>query len=356
MANPPWLEKRGTRFYAHWYDSDSGFVKRLSLRTADSAQAERRFAAFLIERGRADTQSAANVAGTVTVAMIFSDYVRERGPKIESLAIAEKAERYLTKHMGITPVTSVGMDLIDSYVQKRKDGKIGDPAGDSTIRRELGVLITAINHAISRRRLLREHAPVIERPDESEARDRWLTRDEMLRVFATALAPASHDQSGRLPRIYRFVNLAYYTASRRAALEKLTWFQVLDSQQIQLNPPGRRQTSKRRPVVPIDQALVPVMERARQEKNSEYVLDRPGSIYLEFAELMTACGLVDVSPHTLRHTRAVHLAQDGIPLYAIAGLLGDRISTVEANYLHHCPAHIRDAINSAPALDRRGSA
>ena len=49
-------------------------------------------------------------------------------------------------------------------------------------------------------------------------------------------------------------------------------------------------------------------------------------------------------PHILRHTRACHLAQDGVDIFVIAGLLGDTIQTTEDKYLHHCPDHIRSKL------------
>jgi integrase len=52
-----------------------------------------------------------------------------------------------------------------------------------------------------------------------------------------------------------------------------------------------------------------------------------------------------MTPHTLRHTWATLAARAGVDLYAIAGVLGDTLSTVEKNYLHHAPDHLRGAIN-----------
>jgi integrase len=40
-------------------------------------------------------------------------------------------------------------------------------------------------------------------------------------------------------------------------------------------------------------------------------------------------------PHILRHTRATHLLQAGVPIYDVAKLLGDTIATVERVYGHH---------------------
>ena len=52
-----------------------------------------------------------------------------------------------------------------------------------------------------------------------------------------------------------------------------------------------------------------------------------------------------------RHTFATHLVQAGVPLVEVAQLLGGSLETVERNYLHLSPGHLKQAIN---ALNRRG--
>src|SRR5260221_7389331 len=51
------------------------------------------------------------------------------------------------------------------------------------------------------------------------------------------------------------------------------------------------------------------------------------------------------TPRTLRHTWATLAAQAGVPLWEIAGGLGDTLATVMKNYAHHAPDHLRKAIN-----------
>jgi integrase len=56
-------------------------------------------------------------------------------------------------------------------------------------------------------------------------------------------------------------------------------------------------------------------------------------------------GVPWVTPHVLRHTWASLAAMNGVSLWDIAQVLGDTIATVEANYLHLTPGHLRGAIN-----------
>jgi len=54
---------------------------------------------------------------------------------------------------------------------------------------------------------------------------------------------------------------------------------------------------------------------------------------------------MQVTPHTLRHTWATLAARAGVPLFQVAGVLGDTLPTVMRVYAHHCPDHLRGAVN-----------
>ena len=113
---------------------------------------------------------------------------------------------------------------------------------------------------------------------------------------------------------------------------------------------GERKTKKRRPVVQITPALMSYIETMYKQRINEFVLDHPGDVWKGFRRCTALAGLADdVTPHTLRHTRAVHLAQKGVPLLEIAGLLGDTIGTVAATYLHYSPDHL-SGVMKADAL------
>jgi integrase len=211
----------------------------------------------------------------------------------------------------------------------------------------LSVLIAAANFAVRKGELSKNDVPVIELPPASAPRDRWLTDDEVAALFNAARAR----RDGRLSRAERFLWLAYYTAARKGALLDLRWPQVdFDTKVIHLNPPGRKQTKKRRASVPIADDLLPVLRQAHKERNGEYVLDHGGSIRRGFGTLVKAAGLKGVTPHTLRHTAATHMARAGVDLWIIANVLGDTLTTTEKNYAHHNPDFARRGVS---ALNRR---
>ena len=50
-----------------------------------------------------------------------------------------------------------------------------------------------------------------------------------------------------------------------------------------------------------------------------------------------------VTPHTLRHTAATWLMQNGVPMWEAAGFLGMSKEILEKTYGHHHPDHMKAA-------------
>lgn len=258
-----------------------------------------------------------------------------------SVAQAPEYFEALALHPGGYKPSEITEDLVERFVRARRQGRVGRKATNGGIRRDLAVLSASLTRAARKGRIPPFVFPTDAIPEEPEPRDRWLTDAECKKLLA-----AADDGGERLSRAYRFVALALGTASRRAAIETLTREQVdLAAGVIRLNPKGRRQTNKRRPQVPIADWLRPILERTLKEIEGDYVLDHPGSIRTAFETVVARSGLEDVTPHALRHTWATRAAQAGVPLLDIAGVLGDSVKTVTNTYLHHCPEHLRGAVN-----------
>lgn len=361
----PWLDTLDGVYYVFWYDAEEKRTKRISIRTKDSSQARDRYRGFLAEGSIIDGAPSSETAHVITCGEALDHYWTEHVTKnVIDRDRVELAIRHLMMFFGHMPVSELNIPLSRKYCELRAAGAIGQKSTAGTHRRELGALIAAIGHETRWKRIALSDVPYIEQPPRPQSRDRWMTRDELATLLHESGRDRIHGADGRfvlsdpdrLSRCYRFCMLSYWTASRRTAIETLTWFQVdMDAGLIYLNPAGRQQTAKKRPVVPIVRDLMPMMIRAKKEATGEYVLDHPGAIRSTFDSAVTRAGLKDVSPHVLRHTRAVHMAQDGVSLYAIAGLLGDRVATVEGNYLHHCPEHLRREIE-APSPHPHGLA
>lgn len=350
MARPnhgPRLEIGGGGNYEiRW--TEGGRSKRRSTGTANLREAQREFALFLSEAERAARPDG------LTVNEILDAYEeRHVAPKVASKRTSKQCIQNLRPYFGELIAADIKPQHVEQYTERRKAGRIGfvDEQGkshgyrkavDATIRRELVVLVSAMNFAAKKQLMPKGSIPAIELPPASLPRERWLTEQEAARLAAAA-QPPRHD---RLTRAYRFIVLALNTAARAGALEELKWFQVdWDNRLIRLNPEGRRQTKKRRATVPMSDELFAMMQRAYAEKNSEFVLDHARPIRTYFETAARRARLDGVTPHILRHTWATWAAMAGVSLYEIAGVLGDTIATTERTYLKYCPQHLRSAVN-----------
>jgi integrase len=332
----PWLHIRGGVYYVYWHDAAEQRTKRLSLRTRDPREARNLFTAFLSNGTLAQPRGTAEL----TVRQALIDYLEEH---VEPKVVDKRRQRDIAEHLiaffGDTPLAAVNIPMSRRYAKTRREGLIGggahapDPRGsDGTICRELGVLQAAARHA---KRWERTNATLnIERPaskhigQDDEAP--YYTHEELDLLIGMA--------SGELRW---FIELAYWTGARRGSIEDLTRGQVRWPQrQILLQPPGKKTTKKRQPIVPIFQQMEPAL-KALWDTGGETRLFRTSNFYHPYRALCEGLGLEGrAHPHLLRHTRATHLLQAGKPLYAVARLLGDTVGTVERVYGHHSVGHI----------------
>lgn len=244
--------------------------------------------------------------------------------------------RHVTAALGWMDAEALRPSHTATYARQRR----GQGIGDGTIRRELTTLRAALNWAASERMIAA--APGVRMPPKPPPRDRWLTREE-----AARLIDACKSFHVRL-----FVLIALHTAARRNAILELRWVQVdLDERLIHFNPAGRRQTSKRRVTVPINDTLAAVLAEASELAETVHVIEfrrRPvGSIKKAFARTAARAGMPDVSPHVLRHTAATWMAKEGVEMKKISLCLGHQsVKTTEEVYAHYAPDYLRDAAQS----------
>lgn len=324
--------------------TENGRSKRVSTRTADMAEAQRFLAGWILEEETERKERA-----TLNVRRILADYREEHvEEQVLDKRRIEDCIKPLEAEFGDFFPTDLTSDRIATYKKKRRNGDLGRKVQDSTIRRELVALVAALNHARKQRRIEAGDIPHIAMPPNAPSRDFWLNETEEL-AFLGLAAQTSAD---RLSRIHRFVAIALDTAARRKSIETLRWDQVdLAAGVINYAGDGKRQKNKRRVPVPISNRLRPVLERAFSEKVSEWVLDTPYSVQHHFDRLQTramqeiGAKFEGLTIHSLRHTWATLAARAGVDLFRVAGVLGDTIATVERAYAHHCPDHLRSAVN-----------
>jgi len=333
--------------------------RRLSTRTDNLQAAQQALAGFLAAQER---EEALNARGTLPVADVLDLYLREHvARRVGDADRQENAIRWLTDGLGAKLAHELTDNDIQRYVDKRTKGVIGfRPVKPATVRRELNCLIAAINYAARQRKISRDGLPHIELPEHSEPREFWLTEAEVSELLLEAERMTT--EAGRMTRAHRYLVLGLATAARGRAIERLTWDLVdraawlirydLLSAEDQRRKRSRRSATKRRVPVPVAEWAQPWVQQAWDERTSDYVLDDDRFIRRALEAVCKRAAkrydnprFVQVHPHALRHTAATHMLRAGVDPWRVAAVLGDSLQTVLKTYGHHCPDHLRSAVN-----------
>ncbi len=236
-------------------------------------------------------------------------------------------------------------------------------------RRELEDLRSAINH--HRREGLCSEVVEVVLPERAQRREKWLTRSQAARLLWAAWrarqmdanAPGEPTKRDVGRHVARFILVGLYTGTRSgaicgASLDRISGRGFIDLERgvFYRRAEGARETNKRQPPAPIPPRLLAHLRRwGRLGVCRNAVVEWGGKPVIRvnkaFGKAALAAGLEGVSPHTLRHTAATWLMQNGADLWAAAGFLGMTVEMLERNYGHHHPNHLKSAV---VAIGRRG--
>jgi integrase len=278
---------------------------------------------------------------------IFAELTRPAGRKVSDLwqaYLQDRSGRAVTVTMAYTwkalraRFGNMDADVITiadcrAHMAERRKAAIMD----GTLLTELGHLRMVLRWAEKHR--LIDRAPYIERPRQPKPRERHLTKKE-----ARALIDAA-----TMPHVRLYIILALGTGARNAALLDLTWDRCdFERELIDLRNPAIKQPHKGRAIVPMTRTVKAALLSMRNGAMSEYVIEWAGKKVasvkrgLHFAAKQAGVG--HVWPHLLRHSAAVHMAEDGVPMEEIAQYLGHSNVNVTRNiYARFSPDYLRKA-------------
>lgn len=331
---------RGPRA-GRWFIRDGGHSESTGCGADNRAGAEKALAAYIARKHvstRPRGRDPADIPVADVIARYLTDVAAHRSRPGEFAARAES----LLRHFGDKTLADINGDLCRAYRGPRRD---------------MEDFRAAIRHHWREGLCSVETKIVL--PEGYGRRERWLTRTEAARLLRACW------RGHRRRHVARFVLVALYTGSRAgavcgAAVKPTEGHGFIDYERgvFYRRGEGERETKKRRPPVRLPERLLAHMRRWRRLKLSrrfviEYDGKPVGDIWATFHRAAIEAGLSGVSPHTLRHTAATWLMQNGADKYEAAGFLGMTMATLEARYAHHHPDHLRGA---AEAITRRGPA
>lgn len=317
---PEWrITRLGRECCVTWDEGD--IRRRYKLGTTDQKEAERRAASRYAELTRPK--------GT-TVANLWTAYCLDK----EGRAVATTMKytwKALEPRFGRLEGEAVTATDCRAYTaDRRKQGR-----KDGSIHTELGHLRSVLVWA-QRQRLI-AFAPHVERPTKPEPKEGYLTRAEVSRLV----------EASNAPHIKTAIFLMIGTGARNEAALQLTWDRVnFETQMIQLRNPFDTARRKGRATVPMNGKLLAALQTAKEGAVSPYVVEWAGgpvkSIKKGIKTAGAAIGRPDASPHMLRHSAAVWLAEDGHSMEEIAQFLGHGNTRITASvYARYSPGYLR---------------
>ncbi|UYV37067.1 tyrosine-type recombinase/integrase [Rhodobacteraceae bacterium D3-12] len=312
------------RFVVVWYDEAGNRHRhRLEAETRERAEAEGRDVLLAQTAGKSELTVA-------TIWKAYSETVVGR-PVHESM---EYTGRSVLPWFGAFRPDQISVQDCKAYIADRRKAGIQD----GTIWTQLGKLRTCLNWA--EKTGLIDRAPYIERPSKPAPKERYLTRQEITQLLAVDCAP--HTKLA--------IRLMLSTAARVTAILELTWDRV-DFERRQINLRTGEGHRKGRAIVPMTESLRAALLEARKAALSDFVVEWAGgpvkSIKKGFKAAAVEADLPDVSPHVLRHTAAVHMAEAGVSMEEIAQFLGHSDSRITASvYARYSPEHLRKAASA----------
>lgn len=303
-----------------WIIRDGQSFIRTGLIETDRERAEKQLARYLGEKY--EPQDSPNPL----IADVLNVYAQEHVPHIKGKKNTLYNIESLARFWGSLPVSAITGRTCRKYAVGRSSG---------AVRRDLEVLRATIQYYHRHRGPL-SAIPSLVLPPRGQARSRWLTRHEAARLLYA---------SRHTHHLARFILLGLYTGSRPGNILRLQWEQIdLSSGVMARRRPGEAEDARKRsPPVRLGRRILTHLRRWKRLDGSHwvYVCHYNGApvskLRRSFPDAVKRAGLVGVTPHTLRHTRATWLMQAGIDMWEAAGHLGMSVEVLTRVYSHHHP-------------------
>lgn len=333
-----WIDQRAgsPAWYRCWQDAKARQTRRISLGTTDFEEAKRLLAEWYAAQFQAPSDDLP--PSSVKLAEVVLDYWNGQGSKLRSHETAKIMLRYWQEFWGDV---SVG-DVRDQRKQEAFRLWLADRGlGHNTVNRCLEVGRAAIRRAWKRGVI--SSAPFIQMLPaiETQPMGRPMASGEAVRLFCAATQE----------HVRTFILLGLVTGARPEAITDLTWDRVdFATGLLRLNPEGRVQTKKHRPVVKVGEATLDYLAGVKRQ-GEHVIMFRNRHVHrldTGWDKAVSGAGLDKrVTLYSLRHTVARHLRSHGVALEEIANMLGHRKLgfDITMRYAPHDPSYLQRAVS-----------
>ena len=272
----------------------------------------------------------------LTFANLVERYIEKELPKKpKSFAKQSKQLQWWKKHLGKYFLSHITAPMVAEIRDEHLLNEETNPRSKrspSTANRYLAVLSHAFSVAVKEWAWIKEN-PVskVTRPKEGKARERFLEKDEIIRLLTECRVSQS-------PHLYPIVLFALTTGARKGEILALKWPDI-DFMRATATFHDTKNGDTR--TVSLGNALIDCLKEERKKRAVFSLFVFPSADGKKAADIRTAwdkviekTGLKNVSLHTLRHTAASHLAMSGASTLEIAAILGHKTLAMVKRYSH----------------------
>lgn len=346
----------------------------------DRAGAEEALSRHIAEKTRQETSRSTRrkTAEELHIAEVLARYMEVKGTQVARPSELGQRMQKLLEFWGNKTCDQISSVTCNDYVNFRSgkrwlsDTKTSNrkPRKTTTAgaRRELEDLRAAIGLATADG-ILSEPVRIF-LPPENPSREEWLTEDEVEKLCQIARDTREvqtihkgqrkgqrvETRKKPLAHVERFIRVAVMTGTRSSAICEASFERDPDRPWIDLDnglfyrkaPARTEHRNKKYPTIPLAPALVEEM-REWKDAGAKYVVEfngKPANCRKSFERLIRLAKLdKHVVRHTLRHTAATWMMQEGVDLAEAAGYLGMSLETLQKRYAHHHPDYQKTAAN-----------
>lgn len=336
-----WLSRRADRasdaWQITWYDKRRRQTRQRSTRTSDFELAQRRLAEHYIAQGERRQEPAA----AVLIEHVLMRYYETYAKKLPSEHFAAYAVAHWKRFWKDSTIADMTDDRLDEFKADLVEGK-SHAMKPATINRVLGVGRAAIERAIHRKELA--SGPTITGVQ--------IGRQRLYRATLADMAGLLN-ASESMPWVRRWIVGSIVTVARPEAVLELSRPQLdFDLRRIDMNPPGRDQTAKERPIIPMTEAAFHWLSGDWTGLWITYRGKPLASIRMGFERARERAGLPStITPYTIRRTLSTELRRRGVPAWEIAGFLGHTAPgfAITEEYAMYSPDYLSHAARTLDA-------
>lgn len=290
------------------------------------------------------------LATDTTIAKVFEGYCKYLRTEGKAEVPAITVWKHLGRHFGFLVPDDMSDELCHAYAVERE--KAG--ASPGTIWTELNRLSCALNWAYKKRVIPRKIS--VWQPLKPEGKKNVLSVKQVLALYDQCL----------MPHMQLFVLVTVMGGGPRSgAVLELEWDRV-DLEKGTINFKKEKQVSvlhkghkKHRAKVPMTDTLRTTLQQHKELAVTPFVIEYAGtrvqSVKKAFAAACRRAGIEDCTPHTLRHTVATWLDEEGEDSKRIAQVLGHLDpKTTQKIYTHTREHALKPTVDKLDVFKNRG--